>query len=382
MGNCIQIVSVGASVIADEKTWVESDAIQQLIKTSQLPDITHAVGMPDLHPGRGYPVGAAFLSKERIYPALIGNDIGCGMSFWSTDLPVHKVKLDKLEKRIGNIDFPLDDSWQDLVTERLGQELSLYGTHLRSLGTIGGGNHFAELQALDKVYSESLFSRSGIEPKKLALLVHSGSRGLGEQILRKQIDQYSHNGLEVGTDGFNEYIRNHNAALNFAELNREIIAQKILANIRAKGQRILDVNHNLLEPYFGNPDLGWVHRKGATPADKGMVMIPGSRGDFSYLVKPKPSENSLLSLAHGAGRKWIRNGCKDRLSHKYSIEQMKRTDFGGRVICESKELLYEEAPQAYKDIDSIIDALLGADLVELVARFRPILTYKTRRSGC
>lgn len=382
MGNCIQIVSVGASVIADEKTWVESEAIQQLIKTSQLANITHAVGMPDLHSGRGYPIGAAFLSQKHIYPALIGNDIGCGMALWSTDLPIHKVKLDKLEKRIGNIDNPLNDSWAELVSKRLGDELSAYGSYTQSLGTIGGGNHFAELQVLDKIFTESSFINSGIDAKKVVLLVHSGSRGLGEHILRNHVAQHSHSGLAVGTDEFDEYIKQHNRALNFSELNREIIARKILQNISAEGKQVLDINHNLLEPYDGNSQLGWVHRKGATPADKGMVMIPGSRGGFSYLVKPKPSENSLLSLAHGAGRKWIRKGCKERLSHKYSAEQMKRTAFGSRVICENKELLYEEAPQAYKDIDKVIEALLGANLIELVARFRPILTYKTRRAGC
>ncbi len=129
----------------------------------------------------------------------------------------------------------------------------------------------------------------------------------------------------------------------------------------------------------GDPQLGWIHRKGATPSDQGMIMIPGSRGDFSYLVKPKLTETSLLSLAHGAGRKWIRTGCKKRLSHKYSVEQMQRTKLGSRVICDNKELLYEEAPQAYKDINSVIDVLLKADLIELVARFKPVLTYKMRR---
>lgn len=102
MGNIIRSVSAQVSLIATENTWIEGNAIQQLQTTVQLPDMVQVVGMPDLHPGRGYPIGAAFFSRQRFYPALIGNDIGCGMALWRTDLPAAKVNLDKLEKRLGN----------------------------------------------------------------------------------------------------------------------------------------------------------------------------------------------------------------------------------------------------------------------------------------
>ena len=101
-------------------------------------------GMPDLHPGRGYPVGAAFFSTGRLYPALIGGDIGCGMSLWSTGIDARKAATAKLEKRLGDIDGPLDDSWQPLVDELAPADVG----HRQALGTIGGGNH-AELRRID-----------------------------------------------------------------------------------------------------------------------------------------------------------------------------------------------------------------------------------------
>ncbi len=103
MGNTIAIAP-RVSLIAEQNTWIEGAAIEQLTNTAQLPNMMQVVGMPDLHPGRGYPVGAAFFSQQRFYPALIGNDIGCGMSLWQTDLAVMKQSLDKLEKKLGNID--------------------------------------------------------------------------------------------------------------------------------------------------------------------------------------------------------------------------------------------------------------------------------------
>lgn len=108
-----------------------------------------------------------------------------------------------------------------------------------------------------------------------------------------------------------------------------------------------------------------------------MVIIPGSRGDFSYLVLPHASEVSLNSLAHGAGRKWMRTECKGRLSHRYTPLQLSRTALGSRVICANKQLIYEEAPQSYKSIETVIESMVGAGLIEVIARLRPLLTYKT-----
>ncbi|KIP98694.1 MULTISPECIES: RNA ligase RtcB family protein [Pseudomonas] len=378
MGTCIRTLSDGTVLVAADDTWIEGKAIQQLETTARLPGMHRVAGMPDLHPGRGYPVGAAFFSVGRLYPALVGNDIGCGMALWRTDSAIAKLNLDKLEKRIGNLDAPLDDSWREVIDAF---DLPLSG-HERSLGTIGGGNHFAELQLLDESYDDEAMAALGIDRKHLLLLVHSGSRGLGESILREQVDLFGHQGLEAGSDACAHYLSRHDGALRFAEANRQLIARRILERLRSDGQAVLDINHNLVSSARVDGVQGWLHRKGATPSDQGVVVIPGSRGDYSYLVQPLADARSLFSLAHGAGRKWMRSECKDRLAARYSVEQLGRTSLGSRVICADRALIYEEAPEAYKAIDSVIGALQGAGLIRVLARLKPVLTYKTRGGCC
>ncbi|MET1257173.1 RtcB family protein [Aliikangiella maris] len=194
MGNYIQNLSESVSLVTDLDTWIEGKAIQQLEKTANLQGIIKAVGMPDLHPGRGYPIGAAFLSKNKIYPALVGNDIGCGMSLWSTDLALRKINLDKFEKRLINIDGAIDDKWCGYVNAQLAAKRLQKSGFEQALGTIGGGNHFAELQQVDKVLDEIAFNNLAINRNALILLVYSGSRGFGESILRKHIEQFNHDG--------------------------------------------------------------------------------------------------------------------------------------------------------------------------------------------
>ena len=307
------------------------------------------------------------------------------MSLWKTDIKTRKVNLDKFEKRLANIDEPLSEDWQSYIRQRSVDKKLLQSNFDRALGTIGGGNHFAELQQLSEVYEQQLIEQIGIDNKSLVLLVHSGSRGLGESILRKHVDLFGHCGLNIGSNAFKEYVEQHDQGLKFAELNRELIAKRMLEKLHSKGELLLDVNHNLVSPKTVDGDTGWIHRKGATPADCGLVLIPGSRGDYSYLVKPntesKTLQKSLYSLAHGAGRKWMRSECKDRLSKRFRKAELERTHFGSRVICKNRDLLYEEAPQAYKSITSVIKAMLDADLITLVARFKPVLTYKTQ-GGC
>jgi release factor H-coupled RctB family protein len=127
---------------------------------------------------------------------------------------------------------------------------------------------------------------------------------------------------------------------------------------------------------------GWLHRKGAAPADKGVIVVPGSRGDLTYIVEPRldGADRALHSLAHGAGRKWSRSEARAKLDRKYTIADLQRTKLGSRVICEDRELIYEEAPQAYKAIHQVIHDLQEAGLVDVVATLRPVITYKTRRT--
>ncbi|XVJ68715.1 MAG: RNA ligase RtcB family protein [Rhizobacter sp.] len=381
MGNFVQSLSERACVVASDSTWMEDAATAQLITTSQLEGMQRVAGMPDLHPGRGYPVGAAFFSVQRFYPALVGNDIGCGMALWQTDLKASAIKLDKLEKRVGNIDGPMDD---DVArAEAMTTWGVLPGDHDSSLGTIGGGNHFAEFQQVDTVFDAAALEALGINVRCLQLLVHTGSRGLGERVLRAHVDAFGHHGLEAGTAAASDYLAQHDAALRYAQCNRALVAQRLLGHVRAQGQQVLDVHHNFVTRADIHGQSGWLHRKGATPSDAGPVLIPGSRGDFSYLVRPtRLCHDTLLSLAHGAGRKWIRSACKDRLFKLMTPTQMGRTALGSRVICNDRQLIYEEAPQAYKSIDSVVQALEGAGLIEVLARTRPVLTYKTRGECC
>ena len=369
MGNPTPVV-----IIADHKTTPEGSAIQQFERVASFDHIHAAAAMPDLHPGRGYPVGAAFFSESHLYPALIGGDIGCGMALWQTDLAARKHSADKLLRRIGDLESPLGDDWQVAITARLGMGDIPYR---HALGTIGGGNHFAELQAVDTVYAPELLPEH-FNAKCLQLLVHSGSRGLGQAVLRAHVDRFGHAGLPENTPEAAAYLAEHDNALAFARANRRLIAERMLARWSADGTCLLDVHHNFLQSVQIDNQTGWLHRKGATPSDCGMVVIPGSRGDYSYLVKPAADcTHSLNSLAHGAGRKWQRGECKGRLSHKYSADSLRRTAFGSVVVCEDKALIFEEAPQAYKSIDGVIAAMANAGLIEPVARLKPVLTYKT-----
>lgn len=397
MGNFIQQFSDRVSIIASDRLWLEDAALQQAKTTSNLPGMHRVVGLPDLHPGRGYPVGAAFFSVGRLYPALVGNDIGCGMALWQTDLLAGKAKLDKMDKQLGNLDELLDDDeWNSLEhvdpvlagrVDALAAALRTAGldtAHLRSLGTIGRGNHFAELQVVDRIECGETLSKTALAPKCLQLLVHSGSRGLGQAILSGHVDEHGHNGLVEGEPAALAYLRLHDVAVQFAEVNRAVIAARIFRRLRCDAKLVLDLNHNTVTPAHVDGCQGWLHRKGATPSDLGLVMLPGSRDDYSYLIEPVADQGalSLHSLAHGAGRKWQRTDCKDRLVRLATPSQLSRTSLGGRVICNDRALIYEEAPQAYKNVDSVLGSLVGAGLARVVYRSKPLLTYKTRGECC
>ena len=360
-------------IIASDQSWIEQQAVDQLHATAALPGIARAVGLPDLHAGRGIPVGAAFWSSSHAYPHLIGNDIGCGMALWQTDMAAAKFKLDKAVRKLTDLEGPWDGDRLARLAE-VGLPESLDGD---SLGTIGGGNHFAEFQAVERVVDPSVFDAAMLNARQVFLLIHSGSRGLGEAILQDHLRAHNGEGLPVDGAAFLAYLARHDAALTWAELNRTIIAERFLGRLGARGERKLDIFHNSMTPHHG----GWLHRKGAAPADKGMIVIPGSRGTMTYLVMPR-AENAdlaLHSLAHGAGRKWARGETKAKLGRRYSVTDLERTSLGGRVICEDKNLIFEEAPQAYKNIESVIEDLTSAGLIDLIAILRPIITYKTRR---
>lgn len=362
-------------LFASAQSWMEGEAVRQLYATAKLEGIQRAVGFPDLHPGKDAPVGAAFVSQDLIYPHVIGGDIGCGMALFQTDLVQRDAKLDRWAKTY----FHLEHPWDGEVGEVLAR-YELESTDFDSaLGTIGGGNHFAEVQAIEEVLDEAAFQGLGLGEQQLVLLVHSGSRGLGDAILRSHTEEHGGHGAGVASAAAQEYLRSHDFAVRWARANRELIACRFAAMLGADAAPLWDGCHNSITRREHGDETVWLHRKGAVAAEGEFVVIPGSRGALSYLVKPTGDGVShAWSLAHGAGRKWSRSDARLRMRERFGRQQLLQTALGGRVICEERDLLYEEAPAAYKNIEAVMQDLVAAGLVSVVATFRPLLTYKTR----
>src|SRR5262245_14889908 len=146
---------VTVRLIASAKSWIEGEAIRQLYAVAKLEGMRLAIGFPDLHPGEGTPGGAAFVTENLVHPYVVGSDIGCGMGLWKTDLARRKVKLDRWEE----VRFDLEVPWHGDVRERLAQEGLESTAFDAAFGTIGGGNHFAEAQAVEKIMNHAEFER-------------------------------------------------------------------------------------------------------------------------------------------------------------------------------------------------------------------------------
>ncbi len=364
-------------LVASPQNWIDSEALQQLRSTAALPGVRLAVGLPDLHPGRGHPVGAALLTDEILYPQLVGNDVGCGMGLWQTDLKVQKFKQDKCFKRLNGLEEP----WEGQTVDWLAQ----YGVESTesdfALGTIGSGNHFAELQAWHEIHDPDTFSNLNLQKQTLTILVHSGSRGLGDLLLHRHLEQFGSVGIRAESEQGITYMQAHERTRQWAVANRALIAHRMAEQIRCDIHAVLDICHNSIVAIPKAGPSAWLHRKGAAPADVGAVIIPGTRGSLSYLAMPIGDQsNNAWSLAHGAGRRWNRRSAQARLKDRYRVESLTKTDIGGRVICEDKDLLYEEAPQAYKDIGIVIQDMVRAGLISVVATLRPVITYKVRKT--
>ncbi|MEL7272200.1 MAG: RNA ligase RtcB family protein [Pseudomonadota bacterium] len=348
-------------------TWIEGKAIEQLDQVANQFDVKEIAAFPDLHPGKYGPVGCA-LSANRIYPQLIGNDIGCGMSVFVLDLPARKLRVDKAAERLRVLEAPWEGDTASALAEA-GLPLSL---HDGALGSIGGGNHFCEVQAVHKIHHAEALASLGIDKNSILLMVHSGSRSLGASVFGSV--QNFINGLLPGSDDARVYLKSHDHAVRWASLNRRIIAERAASALRTVCDLAVDSPHNLIEPFDG----AWLHRKGAAKADVPLVPLAGSRDAFSFLLQPTDKiDTALHSLAHGAGRKYDRRSMAGRVGNTRSDrDRLERTSFGGRVVCEDRQLLLEEAPEAYKDPTVVARDLEHFGLVEKALTMKPLITFK------
>jgi release factor H-coupled RctB family protein len=366
-------------VFASSKSWIEGNATLQLDHVAGLPGVRTVAAMPDLHPGKYGPVGCAILA-DRIFPQLVGSDIGCGMGLFELDIAARKLRLDQLADRLGALDQPWDGELDSVLADAgLGTT-----TFDASLGSIGGGNHFCEVQAIEEILSPETAARAGLERGHAYVLVHSGSRGLGFSILERLLRD-GQAALHPASDEGRAYMDAHDHAVRWAKLNRRIIAERAAAAAHADLRPLNDLAHNMVELQGGvGGDVMALHRKGAAASDRGLVPVPGSRGTLSYLVEPLAAmrTETLASLAHGAGRKYDRASMHGRVRVKKSdVARLERNPYGGIVVCGDRGLLAEEAPEAYKNIDRVIADLVEFGLARVVATFRPLVTFKKAQAN-
>lgn len=366
-------------LFATARTWLAGEAVRQLHLVAKLDAVRHAVGFPNLASGKGSPVGAAFVAEEVIHPRLIGADIGCGLALCKTGLAASAAKPEEWSR----LPFDLDRPWTGsiaAVRDRHGIESTPFDAEL---GTLGAGSHFAEVLTVENVDDPGVWLKTGIDRDQLLVLVHAGSGSVGESVLRTHLGQHFNpgtTGVDPESYAGSDYLRGHDLALGWARANRELVGQRLAATLGARSEVVCDAAHN--EIVRGpSADDGWIHRHGVAAAGGPIVVIPGSCGGLTYVVRPLASDEAQAwSLPHGAGRKWALTETRVRMRERFDARQLMHTPGGGRVVCDERDRLYEDAPEAYKNIDAVVADLVEAGLVSVVATLRPVLTYKMRKS--
>ncbi|MFW2545545.1 RNA ligase RtcB family protein [Primorskyibacter sp. 2E107] len=352
-----------------EQAWIEGRSEDQMTQVAQWPGMRQIAGFPDLHPGRHGPVGAAFLA-DRIYPQLIGPDIGCGMALFALDLPPRRLKLDKAARRMRVLQDPFERTLAETALEAAGLSA---GPGVEGLGSIGGGNHFCEVQEV--VHAQE---GSPIAKGTLCLLVHTGSRGHGARVFTALDDPWR-DGFLPGSAAADDYLVLHDVAQRWAAVNRLTIARRAAEALGSEVRLICDAPHNHLAAVDGL----WLHRKGAAGPDCGLAPLAGSRETHSFLLRARHDapDAALASLSHGAGRRYDRASMHGRIKRsRSSLAAMERTALGGRVICEDRDLMIEEAGAAYKDAGHVAAELERFGLAHRIATMAPRVTFKCTRT--
>lgn len=381
------------------KLWLDDlddAALEQAMHLADLPfAFRHVAIMPDSHVGFGMPIGGVFASEEVIIPNAVGVDIGCGMcavktSLQHLDKPLLKNILTRIHQQIP-VGFKHHQSAQDTLlmpakaediadTEVISKE---YFNACFQIGTLGGGNHFIEIQQGADGY--------------IWVMIHSGSRNLGLQVAQHynaiavQRNKKWHSTvpkewklsfLPVDSNEGKAYLREMQFCVDFAYANRKRMMQVVLQNCMAEEldrtgitftyEPEINIAHNYAaeESHFGR--MVWVHRKGATKADTTTIgIIPGSQGSSSYIVQGKGNPESFNSCSHGAGRKLGRTQAQNHLN---LAEEVKKLEEKGILHAVRGKSSLDEAPGAYKDIDVVMEN--QKDLVEILVKLSPLAVVK------
>jgi len=371
------------------KLWLddlEEGALQQAKDLANL-DIAfrHVAIMPDSHQGYGMPIGGILATKDAIVPNAVGVDIGCGMCSLRTNL--EDVDRDDLKQILGKIrkTIPVgfkhhkeiqDESWMPPLEGDLPIVQQQYRSGRYQVGTLGGGNHFVEIQKGTDGY--------------IWIMVHSGSRNIGFTVAnhyhKLAVKETKERGNNVPKDlsyfvreseNYDLYYREMNYCIDFALQNRKLMMERVKDAFvevfpEVEFSNFINKPHNFAawENHFGEKLM--VHRKGATRAEEGeWGMIPGSQGTSSFLVKGKGNPLSFNSCSHGAGRVMSRAQARRTLDLKEEVKQIK--DKGVLHALRHKKDL-DEAPSSYKDIDVVM--ALQKDLVDVQIELKPLAVMK------
>lgn len=375
------------------KSWCdnpEGNALAQAMNLANLPFIFRQVClMPDTHEGYGMPIGGVIATNAVVIPNAVGVDIGCGMLAIGTNLT--GIALPALKKILGNIretvpvGFDHQKKAQDesLMPQMEDPDLypevnRQYRSACKQIGTLGGGNHFIEIQqgSDDRIW----------------FMIHSGSRNIGLKVASRYnqtaiaLNERWHSVvpkkwelayLPMETDEAKTYLREMRYCLEFALANRKLMADRVRTAFRTEIPEVefdesINIHHNYaaFEYHFGKNVI--VHRKGATSAREGeMGIIPGSQGTASYIVKGKGNSESFMSCSHGAGRKMGRKAAIRTLDLE---AEKKALDDRGILHAIRGQHDLEEAAGAYKDIAVVMEE--QQDLVDIVVRLEPLAVIK------
>jgi tRNA-splicing ligase RtcB len=366
---------------------LEPESIRQMDNACKLPVAVRGALMADAHRGYGLPIGGVLATRNAVIPYAVGVDIACRVKMSVVDLPIDTdaarlTKAIEQETRFGVGAKFKDRREHDVMDQDWSVTQLTHGLKDKAwsqLGTSGSGNHFVEFGVFETTRDDL-----GLAPGRyLALLSHSGSRGSGASIadhysklaMRKHPElpkELTHLAwLDLDTEEGQEYWAAMELMGLYASANHACIHRHVTRHLGARVLLDLENHHNFAwrEEHDGESVI--VHRKGATPAGKGVVgIIPGSMATWTYIVRGKGNAESLNSAAHGAGRVMSRTAAKKNLDWKAAKRML--DDRGVTLLSAG----LDEVPMVYKDIDQVMAA--QADLVEPIARFMPKLVKMAR----